>query len=224
MTEFAGLFEVLAADQSDARLASRKALVLSRDRIDARLGKFLGASRSPQEFDARFELVADDFIGIIATTANELAVDGKTLFGPLHDHYAKDWIQDAVKKPGDLHKKLDVPEGEKIPESEIENAEKTGDKNLKEKAQFAENVKGLGKGKKKSKKDKKKNKDKPPWLKDDDDADDHGGPSDHDADDEMSFAAKTAAPGNTGLSGPSPKMDKARWTPKSVQPIDVPSK
>src|SRR5271166_4430549 len=225
MSDFPNLFEVLAADQSDARLASRKALVLSRDRIDSRLGKFLGASRSPAEFDARFDLVAEDFVGIVRVAAREVGhADPDALVETLRDHYAKDWIQDAVKKPGDLHKKLDVPEGEKIPESEIENAEKTGDKNLKEKAQFAENVKGLGKGKKKSKKDKKKNKDKPPWLKDDDDADDHGGPSDHDADDEMSFAAKTAAPGNTGLSGPSPKMDKARWTPKSVQPIDVPSK
>lgn len=333
-----GIFESLAADQSDARLASRRALVLSRDRIDARLGKFLGASRSSNEFAARFDLVAEDFVGIVRVSANEVGHDDPdALVETLHDHYAKDWIQKAVKKPGDLHKKLDVPEGEKIPESKIENAEETGDKNLKEKAQFAENVKGLGK-KKKSKKNKKKNKDnKPPWLNDDD------------ADDSLEFAAKTAdavplaqaearivealsrkdynllagaiksAPidnheevaghfadhladtnerfdrdrfvkastpegtttessvhtaddkpcpycdggktdngeckacngtgkkdrdelgspkgnknglfasvhtadeGNTGLSGPSPKMDKQRWTPKSVKPIDVPS-
>jgi hypothetical protein len=273
MTEFAGIFEVLASDQSDARLASRKALVLSRDRIDARLGKFLSASRSPQEFDARYELVADDFAGIVRVAADEVGhEDPDSLVETLRDHYreAKDhWIQDAVKKPGDLHKKLDVPEGEKIPEDKIENAEETGDKDLKEKAQFAENVKGLGK-KKKGKKDKKKDKDgKPPWLEqDDDDSDDEG-------DDSLEFAAKTAGAvpfvriaegevchrcggsgetgvegdgeeckachgtgkendresslhiadgkGNTGLAGPSPKMDKKRWTPKSVKPIDVPS-
>jgi hypothetical protein len=61
----------------------------------------------------------------------------------LEERESKDkehWIQDAVKKPGDLHRKLHVPEGEKIPESEIEHAEETGDKDLKEKAQFAENV------------------------------------------------------------------------------------
>jgi len=255
MTEFAGLFEVLAADQSDARLASRKALVLSRDRIDSRLGKFLGASRSPAEFDARFDLVAEDFVGIVRVAAREVGhADPDALVETLRDHYRtadtgtglckkcknpygkckcdefvgddsktagkEHWIQDAVKKPGDLHKKLDVPEGEKIPESEIENAEETGGKDLKEKAQFAENVKGLGKGKKKSKKNKKKNKDnKPPWLKED------GDDGDDDDDDSLDFAAKTAAPaGNTGLAGPSPTMDKKRWTPKSITPIDVPSK
>lgn len=218
MTEFAGIFEVLAADQHDARLASRKALVLSRDRIDARLGKFLGASRSPAEFAARFDLVAEDFVGIVRVAASEVGHDDPdSLVETLRDHYAKDWIQDAVKKPGDLHKKLDVPEDEKIPEDKIENAEENDDEDTKEKAQFAENVKGLGKDKKKSKKDKKK--DKPPWLKDDDDDGDDDGD-----DDALDFTARTAAPaGNTGLAGPSPKMDKKRWTPKSVQPIDVPS-
>lgn len=207
-----GIFEALAADQSDARLASRRALVLARDRIDARLGKFLGASRSPQEFAARFDLVSEDFSGIVRVAAREVGHDNPdSLVETLHQHYAENWIQDAVKKPGDLHKKLDVPEGEKIPESKIEHAEETGDKDLKEKAQFAENVKGLGKGKKKSKKDKKK--DKPPWLKDDDD----DGDGDDDSDDTLNFAAKTAAPaGNTDLDGPSPKIKKQRWTPKSV--------
>src|SRR5208282_6777190 len=58
----------------------------------------------------------------------------------------------------------------------------------------------------------------PPWLKED------GDDGDDDDDDTLNFAARTAAPaGNTGLAGPSPKMDKARWTPKSVTPIDVPS-
>jgi hypothetical protein len=292
MTGFAGIFEVLALDQSDARLASRKALVLSRDRIDARLGKFLTASQSPTEFAARYELVADDFAGIVRVAASEVGhEDPDSLIATLHDHYAAEdhWIQDAVKKPGDLHKKLHVPEDEKIPEEKIEDAEKSGDKNLKEKAQFAENVKGLGKKKKgkKNKKDKKDKDSKPPWLKNDDNDNDDG-------DDSLEFAAKTAdaiplaqaearivealtrkdynllagaiksAPidnheevaghfadhladtnerfdrerfikastpesttteasvhtaddkGNTGLGGPSPKMKKQRWTPKSV--------
>lgn len=209
MTEFAGIFEVLASDQHDARLASRKALVLSRDRLDARLGKFLLASRSGTEFAARYDLVADDFAGIVRVAAQEVGHDNPdSLIETLRDHYrsaAEQWIQDAVKKPGDLHKKLHIPEDEKIPESKIEEAEESGSKDLKEKAQFAENVKGLGKGKK-SKKNKKKDKDsKPPWLQD------------KDGDDELEFSAKTADDkGNTGLSGPSPKMKKQRWTPKSV--------
>jgi hypothetical protein len=340
MTATPGIFEVLASDQHDARVASRRALVLSRDRLDARLGKFLAASRSPEEFDARYDLVSDDFAGIVRVAADEVGHDDPdSLIETLHAHYreAKDhWIQDAVKKPGDLHKKLDVPEGEKISEDKIENAEETGDKNLKEKAQFAENVKGLGKGKKSSTvagylssyyasdndEDEEETEDDPdaftlgadgtPDLvqpqrpkkksstqkkskkcaecKDKNHNSCAGGDCSckkcsGDDDDSLEFAAKTAdaapfvqaalvepasgsgednlteyerqliqagrakigpngilqlinpdmhtppekqaktaAPeGNTGLAGPSPKMDKKRWTPKSVKPIDVPS-
>jgi len=189
MTNFPGTFEVLAADQHDARLASRKALVLSRDRIDARLGKFFGASGNPVDFAARYQLVAEDFAGIVRVAANEVGhEDPDSLIKTLHAHYrqASDekWIQNAVKKPGDLHKKLHVPEDENIPEEKIENAEKSGDKNLKEKAQFAENVKKSATvsdylssyyssdDDKDDKDDKKDN--KPPWLEDDnDDKDDH---------------------------------------------------
>jgi hypothetical protein len=223
MTEFAGIFEVLAADDSDRRVASRKALVLARARIDQRLGSFLSAARSQAEFDARYDLVAGDFAGIVRVAADEVGHgDANSLLDTLRTHYAENWIQDAVKKPGDLHKKLHVPEGENISEEKIENAEKSGDKNLKEKAQFAENVKGLGK-KKKSKKKNKKNKGKPPWLQDDD-----GDNDGNDNDDSLDFAAstadavplvaKTADKGNTDLNGPSPKMKKQRWTPKSVTP------
>jgi hypothetical protein len=40
---------------------------------------------------------------------------------------------------------------------------------------------------------------------------------------EKEGSIKQADEGNTGLSGPSPKMDKKRWTPENVKPIDVPS-
>lgn len=231
MTNFAGIFEVLASDQHDARVASRKALVLSRDRLDARLGKFLLASRNAKEFAARYDLVAEDFEGIVRVAASEVGHhDPNSLISTLRDHYERlasdddeedrksqgknaeeeaeereragydesddkyessvktaeeKWIQKAVKKPGDLHKKLHVPEGEKIPEEKIEEATHSDNANLREKAQFAENVKGLGK--KKKKKGKK------------------------------SSSVRLSDEGNTGLDGPSPKMDKQRWTPKSVR-------
>ena len=39
----------------------------------------------------------------------------------------KHWIQDAIKKPGALHKSLHIPEGKKIPENKLEvAAEKPG--------------------------------------------------------------------------------------------------
>lgn len=60
----------------------------------------------------------------------------------------KNWIGDAVKKPGALHKDLGVPKGEKIPASKLEKAASgsMGPK-VAQRARFAENVKGLGKRK-----------------------------------------------------------------------------
>lgn len=34
------------------------------------------------------------------------------------------WIKDAIKKPGSLHRELDVPEGKKIPKKKLEKAAK----------------------------------------------------------------------------------------------------
>ncbi len=232
-----GIFESLAADQHDIRLASRRALVLSRDRIDQRLGRFLGASRSQAEFDARYSLVGEDFAGIVHVACDEVGHgDPWSVVKTLHDHYRTAGNGDVGSPEEDLEEDLEMPE-----EAGSEGEDEIGPKPKKSK-----------KEKKKAKKNKKKNKGKPPWLKDDDDSDDDGGDSDHDDDDELSFAASAAdavplasktavddgdsssketedlsgkeGDGNTGLSGPSPKMDKARWTPKSVKPIDVPSK
>ncbi len=40
----------------------------------------------------------------------------------------KFWIQEAVSKPGALHKDLGVPKGEKIPMKKLKQAEKEGGK------------------------------------------------------------------------------------------------
>ena len=52
------------------------------------------------------------------------------------------WIQKAIKRPGQLHKDLGVPEGEKIPEDKLEEALHSDDPKERERAQFAENMKG----------------------------------------------------------------------------------
>lgn len=59
---------------------------------------------------------------------------------------ASKWIQKAIKKPGQLHKDLGVPQGKKIPEKKIEAAAKKGGK-VGERARFAETLKGMRKGK-----------------------------------------------------------------------------
>jgi hypothetical protein len=60
---------------------------------------------------------------------------------------SKKWIQNAVKKPGQLHKDLGVPEGEKIPEGEIAKAAKRPGK-VGQRARFALNMKKIRRGKK----------------------------------------------------------------------------
>lgn len=57
---------------------------------------------------------------------------------------AKHWIQDAIKKPGALHKELHVPEGKKIPAKKLAAAAKKGGKEGK-RARLAETLKKMHK-------------------------------------------------------------------------------
>lgn len=56
----------------------------------------------------------------------------------------KKWIQDAIKKPGALHKQLGVPEDKKIPKGKLDKAAKKGGK-LGKRARLAETLRGLPK-------------------------------------------------------------------------------
>lgn len=55
---------------------------------------------------------------------------------------AKDFIKGAIKKPGQLHKDLGVPQGEKIPAGKIAAAAKSKGK-VGQRARFAQTLKGL---------------------------------------------------------------------------------
>lgn len=55
---------------------------------------------------------------------------------------AKNWIKGAVKKPGQLHKDLGVPQGNKIPAAKIDAAAKKPGK-VGQRARFAKTMKGL---------------------------------------------------------------------------------
>lgn len=52
----------------------------------------------------------------------------------------KNFIQKAIKRPGALHRELDVPEGEKIPAKKLKEAAEKGGK-LGQRARFAETLK-----------------------------------------------------------------------------------
>lgn len=53
------------------------------------------------------------------------------------------WIQGAIKRPGALHRALNVPEGQKIPEKKIEKATHSGDLRLAREARLAETLKHM---------------------------------------------------------------------------------
>lgn len=55
---------------------------------------------------------------------------------------AKNWIQGAVKKPGQLHKDLGVPQGKDIPTATLTTAAQKPGK-VGERARFAETMKKI---------------------------------------------------------------------------------
>jgi hypothetical protein len=57
----------------------------------------------------------------------------------------KKWIQEAIKKPGALHKSLHVKADVKIPESKLKKAEHSKNPTLKKRANLAETLKKMHK-------------------------------------------------------------------------------
>jgi hypothetical protein len=56
----------------------------------------------------------------------------------------KKWIQKAIKRPGQLHKDLGVPEGKKIPAAKLRAAAKKGGK-IGKRARLALTLKSMNK-------------------------------------------------------------------------------
>jgi hypothetical protein len=59
-----------------------------------------------------------------------------------------DWIANAEIKKGALHRALGIPEGEKIPQSALDRAQRSKDPHVRKMAQLAETLKGLNHGSK----------------------------------------------------------------------------
>lgn len=57
----------------------------------------------------------------------------------------KNWIADATKNKGGLHKSLGVPEGEKIPDEKIRKAAKGGNTKVAKQARLALTLKKMKK-------------------------------------------------------------------------------
>lgn len=56
------------------------------------------------------------------------------------------WIQNAIKKPGALHKSLGVPKGKNIPSEKLEKATHSENPKLRKRAILAQTLKKLHKG------------------------------------------------------------------------------
>ena len=56
------------------------------------------------------------------------------------------WIQGAIKRPGALHRALNVPEGQKIPEKKIEKAEHSPNERVAREGRLAETLKHMRHG------------------------------------------------------------------------------
>ena len=61
---------------------------------------------------------------------------------------AEQWIAKATKKKGALHRKLGIPEGEKIPAKKLAKAAKSKSPTVRKEVVLAKTLKKLHKGKK----------------------------------------------------------------------------
>lgn len=57
---------------------------------------------------------------------------------------SKDWIKGAIKKPGQLHRDLGVPQGQKIPKKKLDAAAKKGGK-IGQRARLAKTLSKMNK-------------------------------------------------------------------------------
>jgi hypothetical protein len=93
------------------------------------------------------EIPNPDFYDELDNAASEDLRTAKSRAGYKEGGMAKggNWIKDATKNKGALHRSLGVPMGEKIPMSKIKKAEKSSDPKLAKRARLAETLKGFKK-------------------------------------------------------------------------------
>lgn len=93
----AGVFEVLAADQSQQVVAGRKAVALATQRVNDRFSRFLLAAESRDDLHARLSLVIDDLKDVVAQTCDEVGHgDAKPLVAAITNSYTRHPRLDAL--------------------------------------------------------------------------------------------------------------------------------
>lgn len=104
MFDTESVFNVLAADDTERRVASRRALALAHTRVENHLGQFLRQAQSEEEFEARLAACQEEFVGHVATAAQEHSYDKPEYIAQsLRDHYAREAM--VKEAPGKEHMK-----------------------------------------------------------------------------------------------------------------------
>lgn len=75
MFETTSLFDALELDDTDRRVAQRRALALAQTRVENRMGSFLRGAQSEEEFLERLALLQEDFSGAVRTASIEVGYD-----------------------------------------------------------------------------------------------------------------------------------------------------
>lgn len=96
----ASVFDVVANDHdlrvSDGREASVRANLRAREGF----GRWLGAARTPDEFDARLELASDGLRNVVADVAGRFAsVDAEALYHEVVAGLTPELVKEAVRRP-----------------------------------------------------------------------------------------------------------------------------
>lgn len=73
------VFEHLAADDSDKRLAHRRATAVAQKRVQDNYGAFLAVANTREELSARLSVVRDDIRKVVADVCNELGGDPEVI-------------------------------------------------------------------------------------------------------------------------------------------------
>lgn len=101
MFETLSVFDAIAAEDTDHRIASRRALALAHTRVESHLGRYLRGAQSLEEFEARMAAVEDEFLAYVATASEESGHDRPEFIArSLVDHYVREaggkppWLKD----------------------------------------------------------------------------------------------------------------------------------
>ena len=83
-----GLFQSLAADDSEKRVAHRKSLAVANKRVSDRFGAFLAAAETSEDYSARLDLIRADVREAVASVCSEHGGDPDRIERSILSHMA----------------------------------------------------------------------------------------------------------------------------------------